>query len=87
VPPRAASELLTLLRSCIRSTDLLVSNSPSKFMLHFTGIGEAAASTILHRVQTKLESLGTCLPSPANAAFRVTVAAKLPYTRSAAQPF
>jgi hypothetical protein len=87
VPPQADSELLQLLRSCIRSTDLLVANSPSKFMLYFTGVAETAASKILHRVETKLKSLGMCRPSPANVAFRVTVAAKLPYTRSVTQPF
>jgi hypothetical protein len=41
----------------------------------------------MHRVQRKLESLGMSLPSPANAALRVTVAAKLPYSRSVTQPF
>jgi CheY-like chemotaxis protein len=87
VAARTSSELLELLRSCIRSTDLLVSNSPGNFILYFTGIAEAAASTILHRVQRKLESLGMSLPSPSNAALRVTVAAKLPYSRSVTQPF
>ena len=47
-------EITGVLRTCVRHKDVLVPVSSGKWILYFTGIGEAVGSEILHRVKSKM---------------------------------
>ena len=47
-------EITGVLHTCVRHKDLLVPVSSGKWILYFTGIGEAVGSAILHRVKSKM---------------------------------